>query len=130
MGGSAMAGLFDRLARQVLSSLGQRKTTQSKSKTVVVKPVKAVVPTIVPKVNTKKDDAKIIDAWEKKMTTENITVENIPENSKTVDYVVADDIPAPVRSSQMQTPHPCTEAEQAARRIRTQFLQPPHPETD
>jgi DNA repair exonuclease SbcCD ATPase subunit len=94
MGGSAMAGLFDRLARQVLSSLGQRKTTQSKSKTVVVKPVKAVVPTIVPKENTKKDDAKIIDAWEKKMTTENITVENIPENSKTVDYVVTDDIPA------------------------------------
>ena len=71
MGGSAMAGLFDRLTRQVLNSLGQRKTTQAKPKKVsqtanrkqvVVMPVKP-------------------GAQENKMTTENITVENIPENN-------------------------------------------------
>ncbi len=124
-----MAGLLDRLTRQVLTSLGQRKTSQAKSKTVsqtayrkqvVVMPAKPVAPTIRPEVSrknmqsqeepryadvifniadaeniesTQKDDAKNLSTWENKMTTENITVENIPENSKTVDYVVTDSIP-------------------------------------
>ena len=105
-----MAGLLDRVTRQVLNGLGQRKTSRAKSKTmsqtayrkqVVVMPVKSVAPTIDPETiecrkNTEKTDVKPSELQENKMTTENITVENIPENSKTVDYVVTDDrIPTP-----------------------------------
>lgn len=98
-----MAGLFDRIARQVLNGLGQRKTSYAKPKTVsqtayrkpvVVTPVKSVSPTVGPDVT--KNDAKPLKIQEIKMTTENITVENVPENSKTVDHVVADSISAQV----------------------------------
>lgn len=98
MGGSAMAGLLDRLARQVLTSLGQRKTSYAKPKTVsqtanrkpvVVMPVKPVAPTVGP--DTTENDVKPSKTWENKMTTENITVENIPENSNTVEYLEKDD---------------------------------------
>ena len=93
-----MAGLLDRLTRQVLTSLGQRKTSYVKPKTVsqtanrkpvVVMPVKPVAPTVGP--DTTENDVKPSKTWENKMTTENITVENIPENSNTVEYLEKDD---------------------------------------
>lgn len=100
-----MAGLLDKLARQVLNSLEPKKTTQSRPKTmsqtvnrrpVVVMPVKPVVPivesdeskgaqsmeplakNIIEDVN--KEDTSVIITLEKEMTTENIIVENVPEN--------------------------------------------------
>ena len=100
-----MAGLLDKLARQVLNSLEPKKTTQARPKTmsqtmnrrpVVVMPVKPVVPivesdeskgaqsmeplakNIIQDVN--KEDTSVIITLEKEMTTENIIVENVPEN--------------------------------------------------
>lgn len=100
-----MAGLLDKLARQVLNSLEPKKTTQARPKTmsqtvnrrpVVVMPVKPVVPivesdeskgaqsmeplakNIIEDVN--KEDTSVIITLEKEMTTENIIVENVPEN--------------------------------------------------
>lgn len=100
-----MAGLLDKLARQVLNSLEPKKTTQARPKTmsqtvnrrpVVVMPVKPVVPIvesdeskgaqsmeplakkIIEDVN--KEDTSVIITLEKEMTTENIIVENVPEN--------------------------------------------------
>lgn len=100
-----MAGLLDKLARQVLNSLEPKKTTQARPKTmsqtvnrrpVVVMPVKPVVPivesdeskgaqsmeplakNIIQDVN--KEDTSVIITLEKEMTTENIIVEDVPEN--------------------------------------------------
>ena len=99
-----MAGLFDKIARQVFKSMEPKKTTQSRPKTMSqtanrkpvavmpVKPVAQVVKPVAPIVgpeeivhekeeplteNTKND---VIITLEKEMTTENITVENVPEN--------------------------------------------------
>ena len=83
-----MAGLLDKLARQVLNSLEPKKTTQSRPKTmsqtanrqaVVVMPVKPVAP------------ENVIVTLEKEMTTENIIVENVPENKEIEkeDYLLA-----------------------------------------
>ena len=104
-----MAGLLDKIARQVLNSLEPKKTAKSRPKTmsqtanrtpVAVMPVKPkaepviqpVAPIVGPeetpktvqleplKENKKRDDATVIITLEKEMTTENITVENVPEN--------------------------------------------------
>ena len=83
-----MAGLLDKLARQVLNSLEPKKTTQPRPKTmsqtanrqaVVVMPVKPVAP------------ENVIVTLEKEMTTENIIVENVPENKEIEkeDYLLA-----------------------------------------
>ena len=111
-----MAGLFDKLARQVLNSLEPKKTVQSRPKTMsqtanrtpvtvmqvkpktntLTQPEKPVAPIVGPETpvkpdktqpiteNTKKDDVSVIITLEKEMTTENITVENVPEN-KTIE---------------------------------------------
>ena len=118
-----MAGLFDKIARQVKNSLEPKKTAQSRPKTMSqtanrkpvavmsVKPVehdaksveepsirltKPVAPVVGPEEpvkterleplteNTKKDEASVIITLENEMTTEHITVENVPEN-KSID---------------------------------------------
>lgn len=98
MGGKAMAGLLEKIARQVLNNLEPKKTTQSRPRTmsqtanrqpVKVMPVKPVAPTII--------------TLEKEMTTENITVENVPENSIAADYAAAiNSIPAPVEKPEVE----------------------------
>ena len=88
MGGKVMAGLLDRIARQVRNSLEPKKTEQSRPKTmsqtadrkqVVVMPVKPVA------------HENVIITLEKEMTTENIIVENVPENKsiEKEDYLLA-----------------------------------------
>ena len=83
-----MAGLLDRIARQVRNSLEPKKTEQSRPKTmsqtadrkqVVVMPVKPVA------------HENVIITLEKEMTTENIIVENVPENKsiEKEDYLLA-----------------------------------------
>lgn len=83
-----MAGLLDKIARQVRNSLEPRKTEQSRPKTmsqtadrrpVVVMPVKPV------------SHENVIITLEKEMTTENIIVENVPENKSIEkdDYLLA-----------------------------------------
>ena len=109
MGGEAMAGLLDKLARQVLNSLEPKKATQSKPKTmsqvanrqpVVVMPVKPVAPTVGPEEPKEEmvlsetietHDTPVIITLEKEMTTENIIVENVPENKSIEkdDYLLA-----------------------------------------
>lgn len=99
-----MAGLLDRFARQVLNSLEPKKTTQSRPKTmsqtanrqsVVVMPVKPVAPTVGPEEpeteKIEKEDKSVIITLEKEMTTENIIVENVPENKaiEKEDYLLA-----------------------------------------
>ena len=118
-----MAGLFDKIARQVLNTLEPKKTAQSRPKTmsqtanrkpVAVMPVKPVAkmdepvapivkhvaPIVGPEKaekveplteNTKKDEASVIITLEKEMTTENIIVENVPENKsiEKEDYLLA-----------------------------------------
>ena len=104
-----MAGLLDKLARQVLNSLEPRKIAQPRPKTmsqtanrqsVVVMPVKAVAPTVGPEEPKKemplmetieKEKAPVIITLEKEMTTENIIVENVPENKSIEkdDYLLA-----------------------------------------
>lgn len=98
-----MAGLLEKLARQVLNNLEPKKTTQSRPRTmsqpanrqpVMVMPVKPVAPTVGPDVpTTKKDEPSssenVIITLEKEMTTENITVENVPENNIAADYAAA-----------------------------------------
>ena len=104
-----MAGLLDKLARQVLNSLEPKKATQSKPKTmsqvanrqpVVVMPVKPVAPTIGPEEPEEEmvlsetietHDTPVIITLEKEMTTENIIVENVPENKSIEkdDYLLA-----------------------------------------
>lgn len=91
-----MAGLLDKIARQVKHSLEPKKTTHSRPKTmsqtanrkpVVVMPVSQTTKLVEPEVeqqtsnsheNTKKE--AVIITLEKEMTTENIVVENVPEN--------------------------------------------------
>ena len=95
-----MAGLLDKLARQVLNSLEPKKTTQSRPKTmsqtanrqaVVVMPVKPVDSVTEEKEpekpyvahlaeNSEREETSVIFTLEKEMTTENIIVENVPEN--------------------------------------------------
>ena len=86
-----MASLFDKLAKQVLNGLEPKKTTQARPKTmsqtagrksVVVMPVKQVAPVVGPETqeDIKKEDTSVIITLEKEMTTENIIVENVPEN--------------------------------------------------
>ena len=95
-----MAGLLDKLARQVLNSLEPKKTTQSRPKTmsqtanrqaVVVMPVKPVDSVAEAKEpekpyvahlaeNSEREETSVIFTLEKEMTTENIIVENVPEN--------------------------------------------------
>ena len=88
-----MAGLLDKFARQVLNSLEPKKTTHSRPKTmsqtanrkpVVVMPVKPVAETdagtSVSEEDTKEEKKAVIITLEKEMTTENIVVENVPEN--------------------------------------------------
>lgn len=88
MGGKVMAGLLDRIARQVRNSLEPKKTEQSRPKTmsqtanrppVVVMPVKPV------------SHENVIITLEKEMTTENIIVENVPANKaiEKDDYLLA-----------------------------------------
>lgn len=83
-----MAGLLDRIARQVRNSLEPKKTEQSRPKTmsqtanrppVVVMPVKPV------------SHENVIITLEKEMTTENIIVENVPANKaiEKDDYLLA-----------------------------------------
>ena len=98
-----MAGLLEKIARQVLNNLEPKKTTQSRPRTmsqtanrqpVMVMPVKPVAPTVGPDVPTKKVDEpssseNVIIALEKEMTTENIIVENVPENNIAADYAAA-----------------------------------------
>ena len=109
-----MAGLLDKLARQVLNSLEPRKTTQSRPKTmsqvanrqsVVVMPVKPVAPVVGPELSeelesqievthtetVEQEDTPVIITLEKEMTTENIIVENVPENKaiEKEDYLLA-----------------------------------------
>ena len=95
-----MAGLLDKLARQVLNSLEPKKTTQSRPKTmsqtanrqaVVVMPVKPVDSVTEEKEpekpyvahlaeNSEREETSVIFTLEKEITTENIIVENVPEN--------------------------------------------------
>lgn len=114
-----MAGLLDRITRQVINSLEPKKTAQSRPKTMSqtanrkpvavmsvtprVQTVKPIAPIVGPDVpvstepieplteNTKKDEASVIITLEKEMTTENITVENVPENKSVEkeDYLLA-----------------------------------------
>lgn len=105
MGGSAMAGLFDELTRQVLNTFRQRKPSSGKVKPVsqtahrkpaTVMPVKQVTPVAEPIPSPLKEKKEQIDKapsniWEKKMTTENITVENVPETNTSMEYVEMDD---------------------------------------
>ena len=102
-----MAGLLDKLARQVLNSLEPKKTSQSRPKTmsqtanrqsVVVMPVKTVAPVVGPDLSEKslpeaieKEDTSVIITLENEMTTENIIVENVPENKaiEKEDYLLA-----------------------------------------
>ena len=93
-----MAGLLDKIARQVLNSLDSKKTSQSRPKTMsqtTYRPPVMVVP-VAPKVEKEepevpkevpesteiieKKDTSVIITLEKQMTTENIIVENVPEN--------------------------------------------------
>ena len=89
-----MAGILDRITRQVLNSLEPKKTVQARPKTmsqtanrapVVVMPVKPVAPTVGPE--TQENTLTL----EKEMTTENIIVENVPENKaiEKEDYLLA-----------------------------------------
>lgn len=103
-----MAGLLDKLARQVLNSLEPKKTTHVRPKTmsqvanrqpVVVMPVKTVAPIVGPEEpevaplmeEIEKEDTPVIITLEKEMTTENIIVENVPENKsiEKEDYLLA-----------------------------------------
>ena len=100
-----MAGILDRITRQVLNSLEPKKTVQARPKTmsqtanrapVVVMPVKPVAPTVGPDepVQEEKElrsSENVIITLEKEMTTENIIVENVPENKaiEKEDYLLA-----------------------------------------
>lgn len=114
-----MAGLLEKIARQVLNNLEPKKTTQSRPRTmsqtanrqpVMVMPAKPVAPTVgpdkpVPVSTEKKEqpDVPVIITLEKEMTTENITVENVPENSIAADYAAAiNSIPTPTEKEEVE----------------------------
>ena len=98
MGGTAMAGLLDKIARQVLNGLEPKKTNitrpKTMSQTTYRQPV-MVVPVTTKAVETEPEVEKeaVIITLEKEMTTENIIVENVPENTNNVsaDYALKDD---------------------------------------
>jgi len=120
-----MAGLLDKIARQVLNGLEPKKTSQVRPKTmaqvanrqpVVVMPVKPVVPemTMSPKSQPEKPvheenepiiPENVIITLEKEMTTENIIVENVPENSKIEkeDYLLKQIDEFRAKAQQLQT---------------------------
>ena len=96
-----MAGLLDRIARQVRNSLEPKKTEQSRPKTmsqtanrppVVVMPVKPV------------SHENVIITLEKEMTTENIIVENVPANKaiEKDDYLLAQIDEVRAKAQQLQ----------------------------
>lgn len=127
MGGKAMAGLLDRLTKQVLNKKPKTMSQTANRKPVVVMPVKPVAPVVGPeKVATsekiakseevvtseeffalekgvtpeeiaallepiEKVEASVNSILENKMTTENIIVENVPENKsiEKEDYLLA-----------------------------------------
>lgn len=77
MGGREMAGLLDRIARRVNSSFDTKKTKsrpKTMSQVAYRKPVQ-----VMPVSQVKKPETPTIITLEREMTTENITVENIPE---------------------------------------------------
>ena len=109
-----MAGLFDKIARQVLNGLEPKKTAQSRPKTMsqtanrtpvavmpvkqtakpVIQTVKPIAPVVGPEEPVKTVKIEPITentTLEKEMTTENITVENVPENKsiEKEDYLLA-----------------------------------------
>ena len=103
-----MAGLLDILTRQVLNRQKPKTMSQTANrKPVMVMPVAHAVKPIVPIVgqeptverqeavapveDTKKEDATVIITLEKEMTTENIIVENVPQNKsiEKEDYLLA-----------------------------------------
>lgn len=109
-----MAGLFDKIARQVLNGLEPKKTAQSRPKTMsqtanrtpvavmpvkqtpkpVIQAVKPIAPVVGPEEPVKTVKIEPITentTLEKEMTTENITVENVPENKsiEKEDYLLA-----------------------------------------
>ena len=115
-----MAGLLDKIARQVLNGLEPKKTSQVRPKTmsqtanrqpVVVMPVKPVAPVVGPENETtvQKDEPtlpeNVIITLEKEMTTENIIVENVPENSKIEkeDYLLKQIDEFRAKAQQLQT---------------------------
>ena len=114
-----MAGLFDKLARQVLNSLEPKKTTQVRPKTmsqvanrqpVVVMPVKPVesateVEGAIDKEEKTNVAENVIITLEKEMTTENIIVENVPENKSIEkdDYLLAQIDEFRAKNFEMQT---------------------------
>lgn len=95
-----MAGLLDRIARQIFENMDSKSSSQTRSRAIQgtsysqpvrVKPVAPTVgsdePTtepIVPISSDKKENKihPVIITLEKEMTTENIIVENVPENTK------------------------------------------------
>ena len=108
-----MAGLLDILTRQVLNRQKPKTISQTANrKPVMVMPVthtlKAIAPIVGPEPivgrqeavapiedsqieDTKKEDATVIITLEKEMTTENIIVENVPQNKsiEKEDYLLA-----------------------------------------
>jgi len=120
-----MAGLLDKIARQVLNSLEPKKTSQARPKTmsqvanrqpVVVMPVKPIEPemAMASKGETEKPvkeekesniPENVIITLEKEMTTENIIVENVPENSKMEkeDYLLKQIDEFRAKAQQLQT---------------------------
>lgn len=91
-----MAGLLDKIARQVLSGLEPKKANNAKPKTMSQtayrQPV-MVVPVTPKAVETEPevDKEAVIITLEKEMTTENIIVENVPENKniENEDYLLS-----------------------------------------
>ena len=77
-----MAGLLDKFARQILNKKPKTMSQTANRRPVVVMPVKQVAPAVEPELseNIEKEDTSIIFTLEKEMTTENIIVENVPEN--------------------------------------------------
>ena len=74
-----MAGLFDKFARQVLNKKPKTMSQVANRRPVVVMPVKPVESATDVEKSTDKVENVII-TLEKEMTTENIIVENVPEN--------------------------------------------------
>ena len=106
-----MAGILDKIARQVLNGLEPKKNTTSRPKTmsqtayrqpVMVVPVTQKTTDEVQESNDNKEiiekreivekkDTSVIITLEKEMTTENIIVENVPENKniENEDYLLS-----------------------------------------
>ena len=74
-----MAGLLDKIARQVKLSLEPKKTTHSRPKTMSQTANRKPV-VVMPVTHEEEKKEAVIITLEKEMTTENIVVENVPEN--------------------------------------------------